>query len=249
VNIARRIIKAASIAALFCVALAGTAVAALTHPQPLFPYHVAHGRLSLYSDRPFDATRAGELLADVERRLSRSSLNDGNEHRIFISNSQWRRRILFLWNSGAAGMNYYPLTPNVFVARADVDGDRVMMSSGQPKSPPRTLGYYAAHEIAHTLIKQGLAPLRQLKLPRWINEGLADDIGFGDDADIEGLALRLQAGDPDLDPVRSGHYDRYRLLVRYVMKRKGWTASDLVASFMQQSEAEGMLKTDLERVR
>jgi hypothetical protein len=247
VNIAKRIMKAAAIAVLFCIALTGTAVAALTYPQPLFPYHAAHGRLTLYSDRPFDAGRANGILADVDRRLSRSSLNDDNAHRIFISSSEWRRRILFLWNAGAAGVNYYPLTRNVFIGRADVDGDRVMTSSGEPKSPPRTLGYYAAHEIAHSLIKERLMPSQQLKLPRWINEGLADDIGFGGDADIDGLIRRSQSGDPDLDPARSGHYDRYRLLVGYVMKHKGWTAADLIASFMPQSEAEAILSTDIDR--
>jgi hypothetical protein len=249
VSTAKRIMKAASIAAFLCVALTGTAVAALTYPQPLFLYHVTHGRLSLYSDRPFDAAGAAGILADVERRLSRSSLNDDNEHRIFVPNSEWRRRILFLWNAGAAGVNYFPLTRNVFIGRANIDGDRVMTSAGEPKSSPRTLGYYATHEIAHSLIKEQLAPLQQLKLPRWINEGLADDIGFGDGADTEGLIRRLQTGDPDLDPARSGHYDRYRLLVRYVMKRKGWTATELIASLMPQSEAEGILNTDLERAR
>jgi hypothetical protein len=241
--------RAVSIATLFCVALTGTAAAALVYPQPLFPYVATYGRLSLFSDRPFDAGRADKVLAEIQHRLSRSSLNDDNAHGIFIANSEWRRRLFFLWNARAAGLNYYPLTRNVFVARADVDSDRVMMSSGQPKSLPRTLGYYAAHEIAHTLIKEQLPPPRQFKLPRWINEGLADDIGFADDADIEGLVQRLQAGDPELDPARSGHYDRYRLLVRYVMKRKGWTAAELVASFMPQSEAEGMLKADIEHAR
>ena len=248
-SIARRIMTAAAIAVFFCVALAGTAVAALIHPQPLFPYHAEYGRLSLYSDRPFDAGRANQFLADVERRLARSSLNDDNAHRIFTVSSEWRRRVLFLWNAGAAGVNYYPLTRNVFMARVNIDGDRVMTSTGEQKPPPRTLGYYAAHEIAHTLIKEQLTPLQQLKLPRWINEGLADDIGFSEEADIEGLVQRLQAGDPDLDPARSGYYDRYRLLVSYVMKRKGWVPAELVASFIPQSEAEGILNTDIERAR
>lgn len=246
---ARRIMTATLFAVFFCVALAGTAVAALVHPQPLFPYVAKHGRLSLYADQPFDIGRANQVLADVERRLSRSSLNDDNDHRIFIIHWEWRRRLLFLWNAGAAGINYYPLTRNVFIARADVDGDRVMTSTGEPKPPPRTLGYYAAHEIAHTLINEQLSPSQQLKLPRWINEGLADDIGFADDADIEGLMQRLQGGDPNLDPARSGYYDRYRLLINQVMKRNGWTAARLIASFMPQSEAERLLTADRARER
>lgn len=156
---------------------------------------------------------------------------------------------MFLWNAGAAGVNYYPLTRNVFLARANIDSDRVMTSAGEPKSSPRTLGYYITHEIAHSLIKKRLTPLQQLKLPRWINEGLADDIGLGDEADIETVIQRLQAGDPDLDPARSSYYDRYRLLVSYVMKRRGWVPGGLIASFMPQSEAEGELAADRGRVR
>jgi hypothetical protein len=246
---AKRAVKAASIAALFCVALTGTAVAALTHPQPLFPYQAARGRLMLYSDRPFDRARADEVLADVERRLARSSLNDNNAHRIFISNSEWRRRLLFLWNAGAAGVNYYPLTRNVFVARGDIDRDVVTTSLGAPKPSPRTLGYYAAHEIAHTLIREQLPLLQQLRLPRWVNEGLADDIAFADEAHLGGLMARLQSGDPNLDPARSGHYDRYRLLARYTMRQKGWTAAELIASALPQSEAERMLTSDIELPR
>jgi hypothetical protein len=100
------IVRAVSIAALCGLALGGSALAALAYPQPLFAYHVVQGRLWLYSDRPFDPQRADDLLADVERRIARSPFNDGNVHRIFIANSEWRRRLLFLWNGGGGGVNY-----------------------------------------------------------------------------------------------------------------------------------------------
>jgi hypothetical protein len=138
------------------------------------------------------------------------------------------------------------VTRSVFIRRADVDGDRVLTTLGEPKSPPRTLAYYAAHEIAHTLIREQLSLLQQRKLPRWINEGMADDIGFSDEADIDGLIHGLQSGDPDLDPKQSGHYDRYRLLVAYFLKRKGWSAAKLVASSMTQADAEQILMADIE---
>jgi hypothetical protein len=240
------IARALAITVLCALALGGTALAALAYPQPLFAYRVEQGRLRLYSDRPFDPQRADHLLADVEQRLARSPFNDDNVHRIFIANSEWRRRLLFLWNAGAAGVNYFPLTRNVFIRRADVDDDRVMTTLGEPKAPPRTLAYYATHEIAHTLIKEQLSLLQQGKLPLWINEGIADDTGFGDQADIDGLIRGWQNGDPDLDPKRSGYYDRYRLLVVYFLKRKGCTAAQLVASNMPQAEAEQILMRDIE---
>jgi hypothetical protein len=137
VSTARRVLIAAPIAALCCVAVACTALAAVAYPQPLFTYRATQGRLWLYSDRPFDAIRANDILADVERRLTRSSLNDEQVHRIFIANSEWRRRMVFLWNMGAAGVNYYPLTRNVFVGRADING-------GSP-----------AHRIVHAAERSG----------------------------------------------------------------------------------------------
>jgi hypothetical protein len=217
------------------------ALAALAYPQPFFLYSAVQGRLWLYSDQPFNPERARDLLNEVERRLARSSLNDAQVHRTFVTNSNWRRRLLFLWNMRAGGLNYYPVTRNVFIRGADIDHDRVMISAGTPKPAPRTLSYYAAHEIGHTLIKERLTPLQQFHLPRWINEGIADD------TDIKGLTLRLQSGDHELDPVKSGHYDRYRLLVVCVLKQKGWSAAELVASVMRQEEAEAILIGGLAR--
>lgn len=49
-------------------AVAGSSV--LAYPQPLFSYHVEHGRLQLWSDRPFDPDRGRRVLADVERLIA-----------------------------------------------------------------------------------------------------------------------------------------------------------------------------------
>jgi hypothetical protein len=43
------------------------------------------------------------------------------------------------------------------------------------------------------------AALQQRNLPRWINEGIADNTGFGDQADIDGLIREWQTGNLDLD--------------------------------------------------
>jgi hypothetical protein len=144
----RHVVTAVFLAVLAPVA---TVVAALVHPQPAFAYHVQSGRLSLFSDRPFDIEKSKRLLAEVDRRLRLTSLDHGDgEHRIFVANSRWRACLAFLWNSGAAGVNYYPLTRNVFIRESDIDNNRVLRTAG-PVPPPRTLAYYAAHEIAHSL--------------------------------------------------------------------------------------------------
>src|SRR4030081_307977 len=101
--------------------------------------------------------RQKRLLAEVDRRLRLASLDHGNgEHRIFVANSYWHARLVFLWDFGTGGVNYYPLTRNVFIRESDIDSDRVLRTAG-PVPPPRTLAYYAAHEIAHSLAGEAVA--------------------------------------------------------------------------------------------
>jgi hypothetical protein len=237
-KILRRTAQALAVATVL-VTLAGGAV--LAYPQPLFAYHVEQGTLQLWSDRPFDPDRGRAVLTDVERRIARSPLALGSAtHRIFVTNSEWRRRLAFLWNAGAAGVNYYPLH-DVFIRSSDIDHDRVLRAAGGQVPPPRTFAYYGAHEIGHSLIGARVGAIANWRLPRWIREGMADYIGFGGDVDIDALTRALQAGDPDLDPRRSGLYARYRLLVAYMLEREGWSVDALLASNLSQDQAERRL--------
>ena len=124
-----------------CVLVPGLAILGLlAYPQPLFAHSIAEGRLELWSDRPFDADAGRRVLMDVESRISRSPLDKGDGvHRIFIVNEPWRVRLLFLWSYGAGGLNYYPLTRNVFIRRSDIEAGRVMRWSGAFVEVPRTL--------------------------------------------------------------------------------------------------------------
>jgi hypothetical protein len=234
----RHIVTAVVLAVLAPVA---TGVAVLVHPQPAFAYHVQAGRLSLFSDKPFDTEKSKSLLAEVDRRLRLASLDHGDgEHRIFVANSYWHARLVFLWNFGAGGVNYYPLTRNVFIRESDIDNDRVLRAAG-PVSPPRTFAYYAAHEIAHSLAGEAAGPFTYHSLPAWIREGVADYIGLAQPVDFENLIERLRADDPELDPKRSGLYLRYRLLVSYFIDHEHWSLEQLLASPMPQPEAEARM--------
>ena len=224
------------------ISAAGAAI--IAYPEPLHAHHVEHGRLRLHSDRPFDRDRGRALLAAVEQRLAAAPPELRDVHSIFrviVSNSEWRRRLTFLWNYGAGGVNYYPLGGAVFIRQADIDAGFVMRSDGTPVPAPRTLAYYAAHEIGHSLIGKRFGPLANWQLPVWIREGLADYVAFGGEVDIDALMRALRAGDSDLDPQRSGLYARYRLLVAYLLEREGWTVDRLLESGLSQAEAERLL--------
>jgi hypothetical protein len=224
-------------------ALVASAAAVLAYPQPLFAHYVETDRLALHADRPFDPDKGRRVLADAERRIGHSVLDrrDG-KHRVFVAHSPWRARLVFLWNYGAGGMNYHPLTRNVFIRASDIDADRVVSSLG-PVPPPRTLAYYIAHEVGHSLISERIGALANWRLPRWVREGLADYIAFAGAVDIDQLTAQLRAGARELDPQRSGLYARYRLLVAHMLEREGWTLDRLLASRLPQAEAErGLLQ-------
>jgi hypothetical protein len=213
---------------------AGAAVAGIiAYPEPLYAHHVEHGRLRLYSDTPFDPDHGRALLAEVERRLAAAPPE--------LRDPEWRRRLTFLWNYGAGGVNYSPFPGAVFIRQADIDAGLVLKGDGTPVALPRTLAYYAGHEIGHSLIGRRVGAITNWRLPVWIREGLADYVGFSGEVDIEALTRALRAGDHDLDPKRSGLYARYRLLVAHFLEREGWTVDRLLNSSLPQAEAERML--------
>jgi len=231
------------------VLLLGVSVAGvLAYPEPLYPYQTEFGRLSLHSDRSFDPDKARAILADVERRLAASPelADPRSRYRIFVSNAEWRRRLTFLSAYSAGGVNFYPIAGSVFLRQSDIDNDRVLRSDGEPVPVPRTLAYYAAHEIGHSLIGKKIGAIANWRLPVWIREGLADYVGFGGDVDIDGMSAELLAGRKEFDPTR-GFYARYRLLVAYLIEREGWSVSQLLASDIEQTEAEDRLLSRLRK--
>ncbi len=216
----------------------------LAHPEPLYAYHAEAGRLRLYSDRPFDVGKGRAILADVERRLDTAPplIRDSNSvYRVFVTNAEWRRRLTFLWNYGVGGVNYYPIGGSVFLRQGEIDEDRLRKTNGARVEPPRTLAYFAAHEIGHSLIGRRTGALANWRLPAWVREGLADYVAFGGSVDIPGLTKRLRADDPDLDPKRSGLYARYTVLVAYFLEREHWTVDQLLATKLSRADAERRL--------
>jgi hypothetical protein len=234
-----------SVAALALLALATVAgvAAAEAYPEPFFANHTELGRLSLYSDRPFDAAKGRAILADVDARLATSPIDDRGPHAIFVANAPWREVLFFNTALGAAGVNHSPLSRNVFLRRADIDRDTLFGRSGRPAAAPRTLAYYGAHELTHSLTAERLGPGRlwNAGLPQWVREGYADYVGLGGRVDIDDLYRHYRAGDPALDWRRSGLYARFRLLTAVMLERRHWSIDQLLASKLTQAQAEALM--------
>jgi hypothetical protein len=235
---ARRTALALSLLAILAVA---ALVSVLVWPQPLHAHATSHGRLFLHSDRPYEVAAGQALLRDIERRLAAapSQLHDpdANWH-VVVSNSQWRRRLTFLDKFGAGGVNYHFLPNTAFLRQADIGRNRLIGGDGGDVPLPRSLAYFAAHEITHGMVTRHIGALARWRLPVWIDEGLADYIAFAGEVDIAELARAMRAGHRDLDPAASGLYGRYHLLVAHLLQVENWSLDDLLARLIHDGVCE-----------
>jgi hypothetical protein len=216
--------------------------AVLNLPGLLFPYHVTQGRLTLYSDEPIEGAPA--VLRDAQARIETSPIDDHRPHRVAIATSEWRRKLVFTIEGGAAGVNYHPLTGVVYLRHADIGQNQLYGAAGKPAAPPRTLSYYMAHEITHSLTGERLGPLHiwNRRLPQWVREGYADYVGMGGKVDVADLYRREKAGDPDLSFARTHTYAEFRLLAAYFLQDRGWTVDQLLASKLTKAQAQAAME-------
>jgi hypothetical protein len=131
----------------------------LRHPGFFFRHSLTRGGITLYSDEPIPARSAEHVLKAVEQRLARSPLfhpRSTGGIRAYICNRKWRFVLFANFRFHVGGLTYPPLSNNIFLRAADLDADRLIGPSGKAVPGERTLTYFIAHEIAHTLVADEL---------------------------------------------------------------------------------------------
>ena len=131
---------------------------------------------------------------------------------------------------------------NAFLRPAHFDQDRLIGPSGRDVPGERSLTYFLTHELTHILTADALGIWRYLRLEPWQQEGYADYVAKAGDFDYFGTRAKFRAGDPALDPERSGLYLRYHLLVAHLLDQLGMTVPDLLARPMRGDPIEAKLR-------
>src|SRR6478752_10258835 len=186
-------------------------VALVVHPQPLFAHSAGRGNIVLHARQPLPPESTA-LLDDALERIRRSPLYDAQRvHHVFLCDTPPLFALFTLWNHNAGGVTAIWANGNVFIRPASVRRGRVVGASGVEKGGERTLAYYVAHEITHAMTADRIGRLAYRELAVFQVEGYADYVAFVRPVDVGQGRRQLLAGNADMDPQGSGHYDRYRL--------------------------------------
>jgi hypothetical protein len=216
----------------------------LRHPGLFFHYSFAQDGITLHSDQPIPGGSAAQVLRDVAERLSRSPLfpEDPRWHaHVYICNHNWRFILFANIRYKVGGLAYPPLSNNIFLRAAHIDANRLVGPSGQEVPGERTLAYFIAHEITHTLIADELGSARYWSVPAWKNEGYADHVAKGPDFHYQRALDRYRSGEREMDPIKSGLYLRYQLLVDFLLERRGKSVHELLYEEFEPARLEAEL--------
>src|SRR5262245_5879829 len=241
---ARSRLRLAGRAALGLAALIAGYLALVIHPQPLFAYTLQRGSVVLHARAPFPP-QVAPILEDAAARVSRSPLHDAaRTHHVFLCDTSGLFDFFALWDYRAGAVTHTWYTGNVFIRPANLQDGRVIGRSGVEKGGDRTLAYYIAHEVTHAMIMERIGRWRLGRLARFQEEGYADYVAFVQPVDLARGRADVLANTADMDPRRSGHYDRYRLLVGFLLQRRGLSVDELLARPLDKAGVEADLLAD-----
>jgi len=216
--------------------------ALLLHPQPLFAFSARDAAILLHAREPLPPAVQG-VLADARRRLETSPFYDPHAtYDAFLCDDVRTFTAFTLWNRGAGAVSQWDLTGNIFLRPSHVERNRLVGRSGNETPGERTLSYFIAHEVTHTMLARRIGRLRYARLQRWQVEGYADYVGKAGEFDFEMTLAAFRADTRELDPKRSGLYLRYHLMVAYLLDRQRMTPEALLAAPIEKTEVEARLR-------
>jgi hypothetical protein len=195
-------------------------VALMAVPYPLFGYEAHFQNFSVYSDQAIPPAITS-VLGSVQERLGKSPLNDPMlEHRIFICNANWRFVLFTNTNYRVGGENKTWLNQNIFLRHSDIKKNRLISPSDFEVPAERTLAYFITHEIVHTLEVHLLGRYEYIRLAAWKREGYADYVARDSNFVFPDRLAAFQQRAFEMDPDRSGLYQRYQLFVTFLLDRQ-----------------------------
>lgn len=214
----------------------------LMYPDPLFAYELRVDAVVLHARHPLPP-RAAEVARSAHQRVAASPFFvPGDVYHVFLCDSPELFALFAALHPGVGGIAHVGLNGNVFLRPSRVESDRLLGPRGGEVPGERTLTYFVAHEVTHSMVARRLGRIRYHLLEPWQQEGYADHVGKAGAFDFEATRLAFLDGAPELDPTRSGLYLRYHLLVAYALGPLGLSPEALLASPRDSGPLEAALR-------
>jgi hypothetical protein len=215
-------------ALLLLVAAFALYVLLLLNPGPLFAYEARFANVVLHAPQPLP-DHAIQIARAAHDRIARSPFFSAtDEYDVYLCDTPGLYAFVSL-KPGSGGVSQVYLDGNVFLRPSAIERDRLIGPSGKDVPGDRTLTYYIAHELAHTMVARHIGRRSYHALAAWQQEGYADYVGKAGAFDFDAVRAAFRAGERELDPKRSGLYLRYHLLTAYALERQGLTPEELIA--------------------
>jgi hypothetical protein len=109
----------------------------------------------------------------------------------------------------------------------------------------RTLAYFIAHEIAHSRTCERLGPWRFFRLPDWLREGYADQVGRGSVWARPGMGRAFLDEAPEMNVPAIAPYLRYNLLLGFSVEQERRSLDAVFAAGEEQATVEARLRAHL----
>jgi hypothetical protein len=224
---ARRRVPRAGLIVAIVVALYSAIV---LNPWVLFHHEVRAQNVVFHARDPFPA-EARAIAEAARERVARSPFFDpADEYHVYLCDTPSLFAFFAFWNHGVGAVAQVGVTGNIYMRPSHVARDRLLGPSGNEVPGERTLTYFVAHEITHTMVARRVGRLAYFGLETWQQEGYADYVGKGGQFDFDAALADFRSGAKELDPAVSGLYLRYHLLTQHLLEHEGVSAEALLAS-------------------
>lgn len=211
----------------------------LAYPHPLFAHELTSAGITVHSTQPIPEAMK-TTLERARARLDRSPLSAGTRDvHVFICDSPWLFGLFARQNYRVGGVADWLVGQHVFLRKSDMQNDRLIGPSGRPASADRPLSYFIAHELMHVANARAVGRWGYARMPQWVDDGYADYVAR--DIDLGDALSRMKEGARELDPLRSGLYLRYQLMVAYLLEKQAVPLSELLTAPPPREEVENRL--------
>jgi len=212
------VIKIVSFAFAAFVAVNVLVLLVIAFPGWAFAHEGGTDRLRIHATEPVPDA-AADWANGVMAALDASDLPPGaGPFHIYVTGDTWRETVFFTNVQRAGGVVYPFAKSHLFLSGADFEADR-LIKGDTVIIPPRTLTYYAMHEITHLTHLARAGAIGYLRTPVWIREGVPDYIALGPAQD-EVVRDIARAGDL-LELMKAhGAYPNHRLAVTRALETR-----------------------------